>query len=185
MRFTVNPVGAVFVLSALLLTACSGDGGGSSPGPRVSSIPRTLRGFLMARGVPQIYSIAFADQELDEKGVAAPAQSIRRVESWTWIGAKSTRALFDSGFLVEEAPVTTALASAAPPRSPTDFHGEMTPDDIKDLVGASYTEETGTLGQADLTVRRYPGDASRPPQAFGFVGGKLTSVVVGVAMEVN
>ena len=171
------------VLVLLLVPACSGDGDGSTPKPRVSTIPATLRGFLMARGVPQIYSIAFADEELDGSGVATPAKSTRRVESWIWVGTNSTRALFDSGYLVEEQPVTTALTAAPTPRSPTDFNGKMTPDDIKDLVGTSFTDETGKLGQADLMVRRYQDPGL--PQAFGFVGGRLVSVVVGVAMEVN
>ena len=169
-------------LVLLLAPACSGDDD-STPKPRVSTIPATLRGFLMARGVPQIYSIAFADEELDGQGKATPAQSIRRVESWIWIGSPSTRALFDSGYLVEEKTVTTALTAATPPRSPTDFNGKMTPKEISDLLGTSYTDETGKLGQADLMVRRYQDPGL--PQAFGFVGGRLVSVVVGVAMEVN
>ncbi len=185
MRYISLRLGVVACLFLFQLPGCGGDESSTSD-TLESTIPATLRGFLMARGVPHIYSIAFADQALNDDGLATPAEEIRRIEAWTWLGDSSSRAVFDSGFLVEEEPVATSLATAPIPlRSPTDFHGDMTPDDIELMLGASDSDETGSLGGRSLRVLRFDGDEDEPPAAYGFVNGRLTSVVVGTAMVVQ
>jgi len=164
------------VLGVQATAACdAGDPGGGTSA--------TQGRFVEARGVPQLYAIAFADEEIAPDGTQRALSQPRRVESWIWVGGPTRRATFDSGFFVGEEEISTTLTTAPTPSvGPLDFHYGMGPADVAALVGDGLVEETADLGGAELRVLRREGAAGTSPMSFGFLDGRLTAVAVGFAM---
>ena len=169
---------ALLLLAAL--PACSGDDPQAQGAEQ--ELSETQRQFIAMRGEPQLFTVAFVDQQVAADGSVSQLDPPRRAETWAWTGATTRVALFDSGFFVSEGESAGLSSLPQPVLAPDALRAGMTPDEIDALMGASGIEETVVLESAgEVTYWRYHTLAS--PAAFTFVAGGLRGAVVGFAFD--
>lgn len=156
------------LLSLLTLFGCASD-----------PLSDTQQRFLSVRGNPSVFTIAFADRELDATGMAV-ATPERRVEVWLYDGSPARQVVFDNGFYVRTQMAVSGLSAPSLEVSPADFTHGMARAEVEARLGAPDRVETGMLGSQSLEVLRY-----EVPDvvAVSFVDGALTSVVAGLQVS--
>ena len=169
----------ILFVALFTIAACGGGSGGSS------GTTNTQETFVTTRGLPSIFMIQFSDEEIGDDGLVQQTD-VRRIESWIYDGYPTKTVIFDNGYFVKESlDYTNTFNANAKNVAPSDFNESTSRSDIIDMFGNPDSEEFNTIEGQTLQVLHYDESSSNPVMSFGFVGGDLTSVVVGFAYDVS
>lgn len=131
---------------------------------------------VSVRGLPIVFTVALADQELDASGMRVAAAE-RRIDVWMYGGDPAESVTFDNGHYVGTEALSGGVDAEPLQVSPGLFAHGASRLEIEAALGPPAEVEVETLGDADLEVLRY-----RDPDvvAVSFLDGALISAVAGL-----
>jgi hypothetical protein len=137
------------------------------------------RAFVASRGNPDLFTLSFVSEELDDSGHVAYSPTIRRIETWVYNQEKLTTVLFDNGYFISETTHDVSANLQATPLSPSFFTHCMSRDDIVEIMGEPSCTKTEIMAGRTYSYLRYNPSSVAPAATLVLENDVLISVMAG------
>ena len=138
--------------------------------------------FIIARGFPHLFQLAFVTEQLDPSGHAVPLAPAKRVESWAYNDGSFVSALFHNGFFMEQTTIGSHITLQSTNLRPSQFYQGMTEAQVQALLGQPSCVETQTYAGRSLRYLRYRATTDSPVATVAMENGQLIGVTAGYAL---
>lgn len=155
---------------------------GETPGALDGRSPAQLA-FISARGYPDIFSLSFTTEGVDENGRLVRLDVPTRRDSWVYNGSTFVSAWFENGYFVSETTHGYGVDLVPTNLRPDQFQLCMNEQEVVDLIGIPNCEEGYDLGgPSEYRIWRYDPTVGRPTVSVALEDGLVIAVTAGYAL---
>ncbi len=140
------------------------------------------RAFVDGRGYPQIFTLSFTTEEVDDNGQVIPLEIPTRVESWVYNRGSFTSSVFENGYFVNETSYGLGVSLLATPYSPDQFSLCSDENDIKELMGEPSCVENHELAGRNYQLLRYDPTEDSPAASVALEDGLFLAITAGYGL---
>ena len=139
--------------------------------------------FVSSRGYPDLFSVSFITEELDNNGFVAALDLPVRLDNWAYTqGHHFTSSLFENGYFVEETAHGDGLSLPPNPYSPDQFTLCMTESDVEMLFGEPSCIHAYDLAGRSYRLLRYDPTPDAPALTVALEDGLFVAVTAGFGL---
>lgn len=154
---------------------------GEAPG-MIDGRSAAQQAFISTRGYPDLFSVSYITEEINDSGVAAALDTPIRLDNWAYNQASFTSALFENGYFIKEATLGNSVTLQPTRYSPDQFTLCMNESDVLALIGTPNCIQTYDLAGRSYQLLRYNPTTASPALTVALEDGLLVAVSAGFGL---